>query len=59
MPIYEYRCKNCDQRFEAIRPINDRARNVTCPECGRSAAERLPSTFAATGACGPAAGGFT
>ena len=59
MPIYEYRCKNCDERFEAIRPIGDRARNVICPECGKKRAEKLPSTFSATGSCGPASGGFT
>ncbi len=23
MPIYEYQCRKCRARFEALRPIND------------------------------------
>ena len=59
MPIYEYKCKACGERFEAIRPIGDRGKTVSCPECGDRAAEKLPSVFAATGGCGPGSGGFT
>jgi len=57
MPIYEYRCKACQDRFEAIRPVGDRGKSVTCPECGARGAEKLPSVFAAAGGCGATAAG--
>ena len=58
MPIYEYRCKKCDARFEAIRPVGDRGRGLACPECGAKGPEKQPSVFAA-GGCGGGSGGFT
>jgi len=48
MPIYEYECKGCGHRFEAIRPLGDRSRKLACPDCGKTAATRLPSVFAAS-----------
>ena len=59
MPIYEYRCKACGERFEAIRPVGDTGRSLSCPECGKPRPEKLPSVFAATGSCGSGSGGFT
>ncbi len=53
MPIYEFRCGDCGAVFEAIRPMGDAGRELTCPECGSGAPEKLPSTFAAHG-LGPA-----
>lgn len=45
MPIYEYRCSNCDRSFEAlIRAADDLAR---CPHCDGSALTREMSAFAA------------
>jgi len=47
MPIYEYRCESCSERFEELvrRPEDP----VSCPECGGTAAERLLSVFAGVG----------
>ena len=47
MPIYEYRCVTCAERFEELvrRPDDP----VTCPECGGVEAERLLSVFAGVG----------
>ncbi len=46
MPIYEYVCKKCGKKFEAlIRSSNER---VVC-ECGSSDLERVMSTFAVSG----------
>jgi putative FmdB family regulatory protein len=59
MPIYEYRCKACGERFEALRPVGDRGKSLTCPECGKKGAEKLPSVFAASAGCGSGSGGFT
>ena len=44
MPIYEYRCANCDSSFEAfVRATDALAR---CPQCDGSALTREMSTFA-------------
>jgi putative FmdB family regulatory protein len=44
MPIYEYRCANCDRSFEAfVRPGDDSAQ---CPHCNGSKLTREMSTFA-------------
>jgi len=33
MPIYEYECRSCRQRFEKLQSINDEPIRV-CPNCG-------------------------
>jgi putative FmdB family regulatory protein len=40
MPIYEYACKECGNRFEKMQPIT--AEPLTeCPSCGKSAIHRV------------------
>ena len=34
MPVYEYRCKRCRVRFEAVRPMDECNAPAGCPECG-------------------------
>jgi putative FmdB family regulatory protein len=43
MPLYDFRCRACQTRFEARTPADGIAR---CPECGSEDAERLLSPFA-------------
>jgi putative FmdB family regulatory protein len=50
VPIYEYRCGQCDHRFEAI--VLDGRQPDTCPACDKPALERLLSTFAAHASTG-------
>jgi putative FmdB family regulatory protein len=38
MPIYEYRCRECDTRFDAL--VRGEG-IVTCPHCGSSSLNRL------------------
>jgi putative FmdB family regulatory protein len=46
MPIYEYRCEDCETAFEKlVRAFRD---EVACPECGSGSVERLLSSFAMT-----------
>jgi putative FmdB family regulatory protein len=33
MPLYDYRCRSCDNELEVQQSINDDAL-TTCPECG-------------------------
>ena len=47
MPIYEYRCEECDHRFEILQRIGDGAEGLSCPDCGVSRLEKMFSTFAA------------
>jgi len=50
MPIYEYRCVECDHSFEAfVRGGGDEAE---CPGCHGSHLSREMSTFAARGSNG-------
>ena len=53
MPIYEFRCRACAAKFEALRPMGDDGTTLRCPECGERRPEKRVSTFAAGGGCGP------
>jgi putative FmdB family regulatory protein len=65
MPIYEYRCGGCEKVFEALRPLGDDGRELSCPKCGRKRPEKIFSVFAAAsshsssgpGPCGQGGGG--
>jgi putative FmdB family regulatory protein len=43
MPLYDFRCHACGERFEARAPHDELA---SCPACGAEDTERLPSAFA-------------
>jgi putative FmdB family regulatory protein len=47
MPIFEYRCLKCGERFEELETIADRDKPHKCPNCGAMDAERQMSVFAA------------
>lgn len=42
MPIYEYRCLDCDNDFEMLRPMSQDKELGTCTSCGAKA-PRKPS----------------
>ena len=48
MPIYEYRCKKCEERFELMRRLADRDKKKACPACKSRATERIPFQMFAT-----------
>lgn len=53
MPIYEYRCADCDRSFEAfVRHAHD---DAECPVCHGAKLTREMSTFAARAGNGDAA----
>jgi putative FmdB family regulatory protein len=56
MPMYEYRCEECGNRYEELRRMSEADQDLSCPKCGSSGVERLLSAFA-TGGCTPTAGG--
>jgi putative FmdB family regulatory protein len=46
MPIYEYRCCQCGQEFERLRPMGRAGEPGLCPGCGSSEVNRCLSVFA-------------
>lgn len=44
MPMYDYECPNCRERFEEMRPLAERA-TAPCPKCGKDADKVLSSFF--------------
>jgi len=46
LPIYEYECLNCGERFELRRSISDSSKEEICPKCGIEDVRRIFSTFA-------------
>ena len=63
MPIYEYKCKDCDSKFEVL--VFTQNEKIVCEKCGSENAERLLSGFASNvsgpdigGSCG-GSGGFS
>jgi putative FmdB family regulatory protein len=41
MPLYEYKCSQCDELFEELRSINSRDAPTNCGKCGAVAAHVL------------------
>jgi putative FmdB family regulatory protein len=46
MALYEYKCSDCEERFELMRSISAADEPAKCPECGGTESQRLISTFA-------------
>jgi len=58
MPIYEYECRNCGDKFELRRNVKDNDSEVLCPRCGAPHPQRVFSLFlsspsAESTSCGP------
>lgn len=49
MPLYEYRCRTCDDVFELRRPMSESNASAACPN-GHATTVRLLSVFASAGA---------
>jgi putative FmdB family regulatory protein len=44
MPIFEYRCNDCETKFEKI--VLSRSSDIQCPDCSSAHVEKLLSSFA-------------
>ncbi|CAB4873742.1 unannotated protein [freshwater metagenome] len=53
MPLYEFRCRTCDESFELRRSMAESNAPAACPS-GHDNAVRLLSVFASVGASGSA-----
>lgn len=45
MPLYEYRCGQCEKQFEANQSLYARVDDTECPFCRARQATRLMSSF--------------
>jgi putative FmdB family regulatory protein len=72
MPIYEYKCRDCGEKFEKLVRSTSDHEDPTCPVCGSPKAERQISLCgcisangmadysaapASGGSCAPSGGG--
>jgi putative FmdB family regulatory protein len=48
MPLYEFKCRTCDDTFEVRRPMSQASDPAACPH-GHEDAVRLLSVFASVG----------
>jgi len=49
MPIYEYRCESCSEKFEVLTRFAERDSAQMCPACESTKTRVLVSSFAVTG----------
>ena len=61
MPIYEYVCPDCKNKFELMRPFSKSSEPADCPDC-KTNSKRILSRFACfskgeSGVSAPVGGG--
>jgi len=56
MPLYEYRCSDCETKFDALRSMSKADMPIACPKCGGQNTHRIISLFSALGSEGIIAG---
>ena len=52
MPIYEYFCEECGERFERLAPMREADLPTPCPRCGAGKTHKQMSAFATLGRSG-------
>jgi putative FmdB family regulatory protein len=66
MPMFKYRCRDCQEEFEELVSF-DRSNDMECPACQSHNTEKLVTSFAtiggnsparSSGSCGTRRGGF-
>lgn len=50
MPLYEYQCNQCDERFEVRQAMGEDGSKLKCPRCKAGKPQKLISTFSSPGA---------
>ncbi len=55
MPVYEYKCKKCGDKFEIRRSLQEKETEPECPGCGACDAQRKFSVFGGSCSTGSAA----
>ncbi len=50
MPIYEYKCRQCERVFEKLIRTKSQIDHISCEACGCNNVVKLVSSFAFSGA---------
>ena len=58
MPIYEYRCESCAEKFELLTRFAERDNAQPCPACESTKTRVMVSSFAFAGASDSSASDF-
>ncbi len=45
MPIYEFQCTKCENKFDELVRISVDLNAIVCPQCGTNSPRKLMSTF--------------
>ncbi len=57
MPIYEYICRSCNERFSLLQKVSSGEEDAGCPSCGSSEVKKVMSSFSCSAggssACSP------
>jgi putative FmdB family regulatory protein len=48
VPLYEYRCGQCEKQFETTQSVYARVEDTACPYCQAKEATRLLSSFSSS-----------
>ncbi len=49
MPIYEYQCTQCEERFEVRQSMGEDGSKLHCPKCTAPNPKRVISSFSSPG----------
>ena len=49
MPIYEFECDECSEKFELLLGLHYDPKEVRCPKCKAAGSRRLMSGFSSSG----------
>ncbi|MEN6482564.1 MAG: zinc ribbon domain-containing protein [Anaerolineaceae bacterium] len=56
MPIYEYQCQDCGNKFEALRSMSLADSEIHCKNCSSTNTRRLLSLFCSQSSSGSSSG---
>lgn len=41
MPIYEFKCNECGNKFEMLRSVGDHRKDLQCPKCESKKVQKI------------------
>ncbi len=48
MPIFEYKCNDCNKKFDVLHKSSTNLEEVICPDCQSKNSKKLLSSFSAS-----------
>jgi putative FmdB family regulatory protein len=52
MPIYEYICRSCNERFSLLQRVNSPEGEARCPRCSSREVKKVMSSFSCSAGTG-------